>query len=153
ISFGSAYSNYANTDLTTAPQQPTIAVFWTDLVKNSGTDMVLGKFVDTTGSGTPNELVIEWNQVLRFGAPTPFTFQAIFQVNTGTNTSAITFNYVSTITGTSWSNNGVDATFGIKDAFNQGADRLLVSYKAASPYVGSQQAIEFTAPPFGSNLS
>src|SRR5262249_25714464 len=84
-------------------------------------------------------------------------FQAMFQVNAGTNTSAITFNYVSTITGDPLSNNGADATVGIKDANNQttdpSANRLLVSFKSTSPFVGSQQAIQFTAPPFGSNIS
>src|SRR5438876_1164826 len=123
------------------------------MIKSSGTDMVLGKFVDTTGSGTPNELVIEWNQVYRYGTPTPFTFEAVLQLNTGTNTSAITFDYASTVTGSAASNNGADATIGIKAANAQGANRLLVSYKSTSPYVGSQQAIQFTAPPFGSNLT
>jgi len=153
ISFGSNYYDYRNTDLTANPLQPFVAVYWTDLIKSSGTDMVLGKFVDTTGSGTPNELVIEWNQVYRYGTSTPFTFEAVLQLNTGTNTSAITFDYASTITGSPASNNGADATVGIKAANAQGANRLLVSYKSTSPYVGSQQAIQFTAPPFGSNLS
>ncbi|HEV3443853.1 MAG TPA: SdrD B-like domain-containing protein, partial [Gemmataceae bacterium] len=153
ISFGSNYYDYRNTDLTASPLQPFVAVYWTDLIKSSGSDMVLGKFVDTTGSGTPNELVIEWNQVYRYGTSTPFTFEAVLQLNTGTNTSAITFDYASTITGSAASNNGADATVGIKAANAQGADRLLVSYKATSSYVGSQQAIQFTAPPFGSNLS
>src|SRR5207302_8394937 len=73
ISFGTAFNDWRNTDLTSSPVQPILAVYWTDLVKNSGTDMVLGKFVDTNADGTPDELVVEWNQVLRFGTSTPFT--------------------------------------------------------------------------------
>ena len=152
ISLGGNYFDFRNTDLSSAPAVPFIAAFWTDLIKTSGTDMVLGKFVDTTGNGTPNELILEWNQVFRFAAPTPFTFQVILQLNAGADTSAITFNYVSTITGVSSSDNGADATIGIKAA-NPNSDPLLVSYKSTNPLVGSQQALQFTAPPFGSNLS
>jgi hypothetical protein len=153
ISFGSAFNDFRNTDLTASPIQPLLAVFWTDLTKSSGTDMVLGKFVDTNGDGVADELVIEWNQVFRFGTSTPISFEAALQLNAGTNTSTITFSYLSTDTGDPRSADGADATIGIKAANPQGPDRLLASFKSTSQYVGSQQSLQFTAPPFGSTLS
>ncbi|TMQ31844.1 MAG: hypothetical protein E6K70_21825 [Planctomycetota bacterium] len=155
ITFGSGNSSRMNTDLTSGPMQPSVAVFWTDLTKSTGAAMILGEFKDTNGDGTPDELIIEWNQVFRFGVinAAPVTFEAIFHLNNDSQTSSITFNYTSTITGDPASDNGADATVGIKGANAQttdpSADRLLVSFKSASPFVGSG----FTAPPFGNTLS
>jgi hypothetical protein len=159
ITFGSGNASRMNTDLTSGPLQPSVAVFWTDLTKSSGSPMILGEFKDTNGDGMPDELIIEWNQVFRFGVinAAPVTFEAIFQINNDSQTSSITFNYTSTITGDPASDNGADATVGIKGANAQttdpSADRLLVSFKSTSPFVGSGKSIQFTAPPFGNTLS
>src|SRR5262249_6025281 len=66
ITFGSGNSSAANSDLTASPSQPALAVLWQDWIKSSGDTtgpMILGKFEDLDGNGTPDRLIIEWNQV------------------------------------------------------------------------------------------
>jgi PKD repeat protein len=153
ISLGSPNTSASNTNLTSSPSQPTIAVLWSDWVKNSGTPMLLGKFVDVNGDGISDQLVIEWNGVQRFPSSQPITFEAILQLNTGGNTPSITLSYVNLNTGNTSSANGADAAIGIKAAGSQSANRVLVSFRAVSSFVGSGQSLQFSAPPFGNTVS
>ncbi len=141
ITFGSGSTLFANTDLTSSPTQPTMAALWGTWSKFSGTPMVLAKFVDLDGDGVPDQLVVQWNRVQ--GAGTTLTFQAILSLNTGTDASDFTFNYVDlgTLGGTSL------RTIGIKDTGTQGANRLLVTYNTATPFQGTGQAILFHKEP------
>jgi len=153
ITLGAGDLAYQNTDLTSSPALPTIAPLWTDLFNNNlpnNAPEIMGQFQQLNGSGVDNQLVIEWNQVgawRDFYSP-PITFEAILQLNTGFNTSSITFNYTTLNATTS-----PIVTTGIKAAGTQGADRLLISENTASSYIASGQAIQFTAPPFGSTIS
>ncbi|HLN30001.1 MAG TPA: PKD domain-containing protein [Gemmataceae bacterium] len=153
ITLGAGDLAYQNTDLTAGPALPTIAPLWTDLFNNKlpgNAPEIMGQFQQLNGSGVDNQLVIEWNQVgaWRDYYSPPITFEAILQLNTGFNTSSITFNY-STLNATT----SPIVTTGIKAGGTQGADRILISENAASPYIASGQAIQFTAPPFGSTIS
>ena len=159
VSFGSGVSysyNYYN--LSSYPQQAIIAPLWDNWFKfgSSTAPMVLGRFEDTTGSGTPDRLVIEWSQVQQYYYPseTPITFQLILGLNGApTDTSPITFNYGNLDTGDYYAFGG-NATVGMKDVGTQGTNRLLVSYHegGVSPFLQSQQAIQFTAPSFGGTI-
>jgi hypothetical protein len=138
ISFGSPNSAFGNQDLTTNPQQATIAPLWDDWVKTSGSPMVLGEF-DTAN----NQLIVQWNQVQHFLSNSPVTFQAVLQLNTGNTPGNIIFNYPSIETSDRYSN-GEDATVGIKDNGTQGPNRVLVSFNGTNPLVESNQAILFS---------
>jgi hypothetical protein len=104
--------------------------------------MLLGRFDDTTGDGTVDRLIIEWNNVQGAStSPSTVTFQAILQLNTGAVPGTITFNYPDLNAG-NFRSNGGSATVGIKAAGAQGGNRLLIARNnAASPYVGSGKAI------------
>ncbi len=144
ITFGSGNSAFSNNSLTTSVTQPAIAVFWDDLVTDKNADdQVLFQFQDLNADTIPDRLVIEWNNVFFFNATTnAITFQAILQLNTGTNSGNITLNYVDTDTGNVDSINGASATVGIK---NGNGDPLLVSFNNGNgAYVNSLKAIEFT---------
>jgi hypothetical protein len=138
ISFGSPNSAFGNQDLTSNPQQATIAPLWDDWVKTSGSPMVLGEF-DTAN----NQLIVQWTQVLHFLSNSPVTFQAVLQLNTGNTPGNIVFNYPSIATSDRYSNGG-DATVGIKDNGTQGPNRVLVSFNGTNPLVASNQAILFS---------
>jgi hypothetical protein len=136
ITFGSPDAAFGNQDLTLYPQQAAISPLWEDLIKFSGSPMVLGEF-DTADK----ELIIQWNAPHSL-SNYPVTFQAILQLDTGSTPGNITFNYSSITTGDRYSN-GANATVGIKDAGTQGPNRVLVSFNGTNPLVGSNQAILF----------
>jgi hypothetical protein len=138
ISFGIANSAFGNQDLTSNPQQATIAPLWDDWAKTSGSPMVLGEF-----DAANNELIVQWNQVQHFLSNSPVTFQAVLQLNTGSTPGNIVFNYPSIATNDRYSNGG-DATVGIKDNGTQGPNRVLVSFNGTNPLVASNQAILFS---------
>src|SRR5207249_978868 len=68
ITFGSSNTSYSNSDLTTSPSQSAIAALWDDLITGPGNPMVLGKFRDLNTDGTPDQLIIEWNQVYHYSS-------------------------------------------------------------------------------------
>jgi hypothetical protein len=138
ISLGSSNSAFGNQDLTSNPQQATIAPLWDDWLKTSGSPMVLGEF-----DAVNNQLIVQWNQVQHFLSNSPVTFQAVLQLNTGNTPGNIVFNYPSIATSDRYSNGG-DATVGIKDNGIQGPNRVLVAFNGTNPLVGSNQAILFS---------
>src|SRR5262249_61594656 len=84
ITFGAANNAWTNTDLSTSPLQPAIATLWSDWVNSSATPMILGRFVDVNGDGTPDQLVLEWNALQSHpSSPSTVSFAAILQLNTG----------------------------------------------------------------------
>jgi hypothetical protein len=152
ITFGTADTAWNNTDLSTSPVEPTIAPLWFDWVKNSGTPMVLGQFVDTNGTGIPNELVLEWNQLQAWpSSPSAVTFEAILQLNTGPKTSSIIFNYTNLDAGIPSLNNGASGTVGIEDTAALPSDRLLVNENNGNnPLIGTGKAVLITTANGGS---
>lgn len=152
ITFGSANTSGSNANLTSSPSQRSIAPLWDDWINTTGNAMLLDKYEDTNADGTYDRLIFEWNNVQAGPtSPSPVTFQAILQLNTGATPGAITFNYPDLDSGAADSHtNGTSATVGIKDTGTQGARRLLVSFNAASVYVSSGKAIRIvpdTTPP------
>src|SRR5262249_57614602 len=99
------------------------------------------------GDGKPDRLIIEWNNVQAVpSSPSPVTFQAILQLNTGTKPGEFTFNYPDLDSGDARSNGG-SATVGIKDSGTPGARRLLVSFNSAtSPYLRTRKGIPLIPP-------
>ncbi len=153
ISFGiGGVTGPANENLTINPTRPAIAPLWDDWRTDlDADDQVLGKFEDLNADGTPDRLILEWNQVQHFPSSRPVTFQAILSLNTGTRASDIVFNYLDLDSGDA-NTQGAGATVGIKEISTQGPDRLLVSFNQLSPFVGSGQAIRFSAPPVGGEV-
>jgi hypothetical protein len=148
ITFGSANSEYQNTDLTSDPTQPAIAPLWADWLKNAGEPtgpMVVAQFADYDDNGVPHQLILEWNHVHHYGYSGLLTFQAVLGLNTGGAPSDIVFNYLDLQSGDVWAE-GNNATVGIKAAGTQGPNRLLVSSAGASPFVGTGKAILVSVP-------
>jgi len=149
ITFGSGNASLDNGDLTSNPSQRGIAVLWDDLVTDAdANDVVLGKFEDTDGNGASDRLIIEWSQVRRYGpSPSDITFQAVFQLNTGTRPGDVVLNYVDLESGNEY-RNGAQATVGIKDTGVQGTRRLLVSQNnGRHAFLGSGKAIRIGVHP------
>jgi hypothetical protein len=151
ISFGAANASFNPTDMTSSPAGVTLAPLWADWFKSSGTPMVLGKFDDAN-----HQLIIEWNQVNNFNHPGTFTFEVILQLDSSPATSVtpFAFEYVNVGTAANF------ATSGIKDQGTQSlspsSNRLVVVYPSGQgrpDLVQSGQALSFTAPAFGANLS
>jgi hypothetical protein len=147
ITFGSGNTEYFNTDLSGGdPSQAAIAVLWDDWITGPGSPMVIGQFQDTNGDGTPDQLVIEWNQVNHYSSsPSAVTAQAILELNSSARPGLITLNYPDLNTGDS-NSNGASATVGIKGAGVQGPNRLLVSYNNGThSFLQSGTAIRIAA--------
>jgi hypothetical protein len=132
---GTSDSSYSNTDLTSFPNQRSIAPLWDDWVTyQDASDQVLAKV-------EAGRLIVEWSNVRGYSSsPSAVTFQAILELNTGSSPGDIIFNYVDLNSG-DFRTNGANATVGIKDVGPQGPNRLLVSYNSTSPYVGDGKAI------------
>src|SRR5262249_5171172 len=139
ITFGMANAAYVNTNLTNSPPEPAIAPLWSDWIKLSGTDMLEG-LIDG------NRLILQWNEIQHYSStPRGITFQLILTLDTGGLPGDIIFNYVDLDTGEPVHSNGRSSTVGLKDRGNQGPDRLLVSFNALNPLIGSNQAIFLSA--------
>jgi hypothetical protein len=135
LTFGSANGSSANSDLRFSPTQAAIAPLWSDWLKDSGSPMILGQI---DGS----QLIIQWDELLHFDSAAPVTFQAVFELNTGTTPGDITINYIAIDTGDIHAN-GATSTVGIKAGGPQGANRLLVSFNATNTLIGDGKALQF----------
>ena len=152
ISFGAGVTTFSNTDLTdTSLTQAAIAPFWDDLTtaKNLATgaldDLVLYQLRDVNGDNTPDQLIIEWNNVQFFSSTSTdgMTYQAVLQLNTGSVDGNIIFNYIdlSSSAGTSST-----ATVGVKAAGTQtigSSNRTLVAFNntATNPLIGAGKSV------------
>lgn len=148
ITLGAGVTAASNTNLTSSPSQPAIAPLWDDWTNVAGQPMLLGRFDEINGDGYYDRLVIEWNNVQgKSTSPSPVTFQAILQLNTGAAPGSIIFNYPDLNAG-NFRTNGGSATVGIKAAGSQGGNRILVARNnPSSPYVDSGKAIQFVYAP------
>jgi hypothetical protein len=142
ITFGSATTAFDNQNLTGSPAQASIAVLWDDWVGTSGNPLLVYRIQG-------NELIIQWNRLVHINGGTTVTFQAILQLNSGSNPGELVFNYADVETGVAATRNGASATVGVKPegtAATTNPNRLLVSFNAISPLVGSRQAIRVGLP-------
>ena len=159
VSFGASSTVSANTDMT-SPSAARFAALWDDwYTQVNAADQVLYRFDDLNGDGTRDRLVVEWNAVNSFAAPgNPVTFQAIFQLNTGTTPGVMIANYVDLDTGDPFTSNGASSTVGIKDIGTPPTNKMLVTQDDGTfPWVGDGKAIriatDWTAPTVsGSNF-
>ena len=148
ITFGSATSggaSYAHGDLSGYPSQPTIAAMWHDwFTFVDSSDQVLYKFDDTNGDSTPDRLIVEWHDVRDVNtlAPGGVTFQAILQLNTGSQPGTILFNYPDLDGGNLTTQNGNNSTVGIRSA---SASRVYVSRDPVdNPFFASGKAVRIS---------
>lgn len=145
VSFGSANSAYNNDNLS-ASTLGTIAPLWDDWVKGPGSPQVVGRLEDSNSDGSVDRLVIEWNNVYHYQtSPSGVTFQLILQLNTGAAPGAITFMYKDLDSGNASYNNGVNATIGIRAPGASGT-KLIASYNASNPLIGSGKALRIAVP-------
>jgi hypothetical protein len=153
ITFGSGTTAFSNTNLTLGPVQAAIAVAWDNWLTNvNGTpdDLVLYQFQDLNNDGSPEQFVIEWNNVHSDAAPASgdVTFQAILQLNTGLTNGSIILNYPDLALSDLSTTEAGSATVGIKATGTQGTNRLLISQNtSASPLIGTGKAVLITGSP------
>jgi subtilisin family serine protease len=132
-----------NTDLSTqnTPAVATIAPFWDDL-EIVGPEAAV--YWDVQGSGSDQQLVIQFHKVRFWGSPEPgdISFQVILSEGDGT----IRVNYLD-LDSEQPGAGGTSATVGIKDVSDADYNpqtRLLLSYdEGPNDWVGSQQSTMF----------
>lgn len=144
MTFGTGFTTFGNTDMTTTPAQAAIAPFWDDLHAAGGAaDSNI--FFQTSGSGPNEHLTVQWNKVRFFSGGTAgdtLTFQAQLYAD-----GRIEFNYLDLVSGSAAGNNGGGASVGIKAAGTQGPDRVLLSFNSAiSPFVGTGKSTRLAQP-------
>jgi hypothetical protein len=153
IILGNGESDFENTNLVSndSATPGIIAPFWDDLTlnttvatENTPEDDLFLYQIDG------NRLILEWNNAHFFEGGTTtdgITFQAILQLNTGTNNGTIAFNYVDLTEENLAENNGSSATIGVKAPGSQTATspgRTLISFDQTNALVGNGQAILLT---------
>jgi subtilisin-like proprotein convertase family protein len=137
ITFGSADSSGANTDLTSLPPQAAVIPFWRDLATGTGDTEAV--FWEVRGTGDDQRLIIQWNNVQLAGALAglgsgPINFQAVLRESD----NSIQFNY-QTINGPILIDTESDRSVG---TFVKGLqDKPSVAVDAAGNYV-----VVWTAP-------
>jgi hypothetical protein len=109
ITFGSGNASYIPQNLRNGPAQAAIAAYWTDLIKSGSEPMIVWKIIG-------DQLIIEWYNVTAypFGSTPTMTFQAVLQLNTGTQSGDILLNYQN-VTGSGAQSENLGVTVGIKD--------------------------------------
>jgi len=137
ITFGNEPFFALNGDLSSLPDAAAIAPLWGPW-SVFATDAA-GVLYKVDG----DRLIVEWSDVTNPDGD-PLTFQAILQLNSGTNEGTIIFNYPNLDPGIL--DAGMPSSVGIKDAGIQGGNRLLVSARIAfdtppSPFVGPGKAV------------
>ncbi len=135
-------ADFSNTDLTTFPNEASIAVLWDDLVTIEAPGAV---YWEVLGAGDTQQLVIQWQDVAYISDLSLFiTFQAILSEADG----SIRFNYLD-LDGSPFQNEGSSATVGLKNTGPQGPDRLVLAFdNGPNEFVGSgQSTLIQTVPP------
>ncbi|MBO0861006.1 MAG: PxKF domain-containing protein, partial [Chloracidobacterium sp.] len=144
LSFGSAQTEITNSDLTTSPTSPAIAVFWDDLNTDGGA-LDSNVFFQVSGEGSNKHLTIQWNKVRFFSGGTAgdtITFQAQLFAD-----GRIKLNYLDLASGAASGNNGASATVGVKAAGAQGPDRLLLAFNSGpNDFVGAGKSVQISQP-------
>jgi len=139
ITFGTGNSAFLNGNLLSSPSQAAISPFWEDLVKTAANASISGPMLLSKIDTANNRVIIEWNQVNDFLSSNRVTFEAIIQLNTGSNPGNITFDYLQLDFF-----KGSHSSVGIKAAGDQGPNSLVVSYNLINPLVDNNKAILFT---------
>ena len=141
ITFDGCNTEYTNTDLTSSPNEASIAVHWDDLVTFQPPGAV---YWEVLGADDTQQLLIQWQDVAYISdSSLSITFQAILSEADG----SIRFNYLD-LDGSPFQNEGSSATVGIKNAGSQGSDRLLLAYDdGPNTFVGTGQSTRIQVVP------
>lgn len=137
ITFGSGEASAANSDLTSLPTQPAIAVYWDDLAVTGAVDSAVTW--QLLGTAPTRRLIIQWKNVVFASSDTHprVNFQAIL----GEADGSIRLNF-DDVYNTGISADGKTATIGIKDAGEQGDNRLVVARNSnSSIFVGTGKSV------------
>jgi hypothetical protein len=144
LQFGTAVTDYSNTDLTTSPANQLIAPLWDDLFVTGSGDLINYMI---TGD---NRLIINWRGVHFYAGQTAdsITFEAVLQLNTGATAGTMTFNYVDLDSAGTAGTGGTSATVGIKNAGTTPAtaDPLVAAFNGGGSnfnLVGTGKAVRF----------
>jgi hypothetical protein len=114
ITFTDGDADFVPGDLVTNPPLPAIAVYWTDQIKRGTEPMIVWRI-------NGNQLIVEWYRSLIFDGSPPMTYQAVLQLNTGSQYGDILLNYAS-VTGTGDEGEDLGVTVGVKsDGVSDGA--------------------------------
>ncbi len=138
ISFTGTDSAFFNTNLSTSPSQPAIAVLWDDLlIENSGTGTASRNiYWQVIGAGSSQQLVIQWNNARRAAGGSFFSFQAVLSRD-----GTIQLNYGPTVPTAVISS----ATVGAKAAGTSNPQRTLISFnQQPGPLVGPGRSTRFS---------
>ncbi|MEZ6074041.1 MAG: DUF4214 domain-containing protein [Pirellulales bacterium] len=149
LSFGSAFDNFLNTDLTnpvTAPSQPVVAVLWDNWDTDPGFgDGVYYQLLGT--AGVDRRLVVQWRQIEHFnadgvGADPTVDFEAVL-FEDGT----IELRYFDVITSDAAEDNGASATVGIRDGVTSTiTDRGVQQISFNEAAIQNGRTVRFTPP-------
>ncbi len=92
-------------------------------------------------------MVIQWNQIRFFTGGTAGD-TITFQVQLFAADGSVRFNYQDLVSGSAGGNNGASASVGIKDAGNQGPNRVLLAFNnGPNTFVGTNQSTVVAQPP------
>lgn len=147
------WDEYDNTALVSGPPQAAIAPLWDDWINTNGYPVLLYQFQDNTGDGKADRLILQWNRFQAYGgSPWTQTFQTILQLNTGTTSADITFNYYF-LASQDGHANGATSTIGIKSDNSQGGYQMQISFNSTNANVGNNKAIKITTSSGASSAS
>jgi hypothetical protein len=147
ITFEYAHPAFGNVDLGSgAMEYAAIAPLWDDwATKGTGEEQVLYKF--ELNDLAPDRLIIEWNSVRRVPIPpSTVTFQAVLDLNTGSQPGGITFNYFDLDSGDA-NAGGASATAGIKAKGQMPPSHLMLPQGSAGGLVVQGQSVRISTAP------
>ncbi|MFL5329083.1 MAG: M36 family metallopeptidase [Gemmataceae bacterium] len=139
ITFTTADAAYLNTDLSSSPPEPAIAVLWDDLVmENTGTGTTSRNvYWQLVGSGANEQLIIQWNNARQYSGTAYYTFQAVLSQD-----GSIRFNYDASVPAAAIA----AATAGVKGPGNNQQRLLLSNSQSASSLVGAGLSTVLSVP-------
>jgi hypothetical protein len=148
ITFGSGNtsSTFDNMGDTSALNQAAIAPLWAGW-RVDGNSSLLVKTLDLNNDGHDDWLIVQWNNVKQINGGGKATFQAILQLNSGTDDGDVWFNYVYNGAMCPPGLPGKGVSVGVKDANGAPANPLLVSQTLPDPNLGSGHALLVTRYP------
>ena len=128
------FSVYQNFEMPIDGVPSLVAVFWDDLVADTGNDVVWG----VQGSAPNRELIVTWQNVRPYGEAPGLTFQVVFFENS----SDVVFNYQDTEVVDTFTTNGAGATSGV-----QVLEEIGRQHSYNSPVLTNSTSLRWAMPP------
>ena len=140
VTFGTPVSSAHNSDLTSAPVAPAIAVLWDDLSTYGPHASVFWK---VQGQGGSRQLIVQWNRIEFLNGPEEITFQLILNMSD----NSLIMNYLDLDGGIPARNQGISATTGIRSGNGPINAYLTTSFNGSNPaFVGSHRSVRYYDP-------